>query len=101
MAVKKTQRPKRRYIVFTLDTGVSRDNMIARFRALRDESAPYVVQCSEGWAIVRCQPKEVDDTLKLILDAFPGTSSRCVSGTLRTLRQRYPILKETCLPARR
>lgn len=99
--VVKAVRGRRRYIVFTLDQSFERERLIPALRAYAGDSAPYVVQCSKGWAIVRTDPAGIEMTKKLMKKVDPSSESVSTSGTLITLRHKYPILQETRPPARR
>lgn len=92
--VVKAKRGRRRYIAFRLDPGLSRDDL------RRSLSAGSVIQCSEGWAIVRCSPSETDAVVACVKRLDPGSESLAASGTLRTLRGRFPDLERT-RPAKR
>ena len=98
--VVKAVRGRRRYIAFTLDEGLTRETLIPKLRAYAGDSAPYVIQCSQGWAIIRTAPDGIDSALSLMSRAVPGCSSISTSGTLRTLRERYPVLQRTRPPRR-
>jgi len=100
MAVKSV-RGRRRYIAFTVDSSLDRGTLIAGLNSLAGGSAPYVIQCSEGWAIIRTSPEGADDAIALMRQADQSSVSLCTSGTLRTLRDRYPRLRETRPPSRR
>ncbi|MDR0334782.1 MAG: hypothetical protein LBH69_02715 [Methanomassiliicoccaceae archaeon] len=91
MAVKE-KRGRRRYIAFTVDAGLTKDSLVRSLRA-RSDAAPYVVQCAEGWAIVRCSPADIDITISAMRDSDPSSASLRTSGTLAALRDAYPELK--------
>ena len=91
--VVKSVRGRRRYVAFTVDKELTRSTLIPKLQALFGENAPYVVQCSEGWAVIG-----IDDAVAMMSKALPGCRSLSTSGTLRTLRQRYPRLQETRPP---
>jgi len=88
----KEKRGRRRYIAFTTDPLLTKEAVISLLRKLSDVP-PYVVQCAEGWTIVRCAPGDIDDTIALIGLADPSSVSLRTSGTLASLRDRYPELK--------
>ena len=90
MAVKE-KRGRRRYIAFTADRSLTRDTLIRMLKA--HPNAPYVVQCSEGWGIVRCSPEDIDAAVSAMRLADPSSVSLRTSGTLATLRDRYPELE--------
>jgi RNase P/RNase MRP subunit POP5 len=92
MMVVKEKRGRRRYIAFTVSPGLTRDSLIHLLKE-RSGGLPYVVQCGEGWAIVRCSPKEIDISVSAMNLADPSSVSLRTSGTLATLRDRYPELK--------
>lgn len=99
--VVKAVRGRRRYIVFTMDETFVRETLIPSLRSFAGDSAPYVVQCSKGWCIVRCRPEEVEQTCELMKKVDPTSESKLTSGTLMTLRKKYPILQQLRPPARR
>ena len=88
-------------MAFTLDSKFDRASLIAGLKSVAGDSAPYVVQCSEGWCIVRCTPDMREETVQLMKLIDPSAVSLRTSGTLITLRKRYPRLMETRPPARR
>jgi len=90
--VVKEKRGRRRYIAFTMHPGITKESLISSLRRLCGDP-PYVVQCGEGWAIVRCSPNDVDETVGLVRLADPSSVSLKTSGTLRTLRNTYSELK--------
>ena len=87
----KEERGRRRYVAFTVDRSLTRDSLIRMLKASPD--APYVVQCAEGWAIVRCSPGDIDNVISTVRRADPSSVSLRTSGTLATLRDRYPELQ--------
>ena len=99
--VVKAVRGRRRYIAFTVNPSLTRETLIPKLRALKDDEAPYVIQCSEGWAVVRSSPEKRDGDIAIMKSADPDSVPLRTSGTLRTLRDRYGVLKRTRLPARK
>ena len=99
--VVKAKRGRRRYIAFTVSPGLTKEWLSGKIRAFCAGEPPKVIQCAEGWCIVRCSPKECADTVALMSKADPESRSLRTSGTLITLRKRYPRLMETRPPARR
>lgn len=93
--VVKEKRGRRRYIAFRVDPALRRDDLR---RAL---AAGSVIQCSEGWAIVRCAPSETSVVAESLRSAYPETVSLATSGTLKTLRERYLNLERTRPPKKR
>ncbi|MCL2142902.1 MAG: hypothetical protein FWH44_01390 [Methanomassiliicoccaceae archaeon] len=88
----KEKRGRRRYIAFTVDPRMTKDALISLLRK-HSGAPPYVVQCAEGWAIVRCAPEETDVVISLMLLTDPSSVSLKTSGTLSSLRERYAELK--------
>jgi RNase P/RNase MRP subunit POP5 len=83
---------RRRYIAFTVNPAMDKTMLISALRRVCGEP-PYVIQCGEGWCIIRCAPKDVDTSVAAMTAADPSSSSLRTSGTLSTLRERYPELK--------
>jgi hypothetical protein len=96
--VVKEKRGRRRYVVFMVAPSIDRGSLIARLKRTCGENAPYVVQCGSGWAVVRCAPGDVEDVTENMSAADPSSVSICTSGTLKTLRERYPELKSSVQP---
>ena len=90
MTVKEV-RGRRRYIAFHVGNGIGKTALINRLRGLTGD-VPYVVQCSDGLAILRCAPSEMDAVIGLMRSADPSWTSILTSGTLRTLREKIPGL---------
>jgi RNase P/RNase MRP subunit POP5 len=88
----KEKRGRRRYIAFTVSAELTKETLISALRSVCSEP-PYVIQCGEGWAIVRCSPAAAETTISRMRLADPSSSSLRTSGTLRTLRDLYPELK--------
>lgn len=99
--VVKSKRGRRRYIAFTVDPSLTRESLAGKMKAFGGENAPKVIQCAEGWCILRCAPKDREGTVALMSRIDPGSKSLRTSGTVITLRKRYPRLMETRPPARR
>ncbi|MDR0779000.1 MAG: hypothetical protein LBE48_06165 [Methanomassiliicoccaceae archaeon] len=83
---------RRRYVAFTVDPLFGKETLISALRKASGDP-PYVIQCREGWCIVRCTPGSVDSTITVMRNADPSSVSLRTSGTLRTLRERYPELE--------
>ena len=83
---------RKRYIAFSVDSKFSKDTLISALRSV-SAAQPYVIQCGEGWAIVRCMHDSVDETKEAVKRADPKSLPLRTSGTLRTLRSRYPELE--------
>jgi hypothetical protein len=91
---------RRRYIAFTVDPSFSKETLIFALRKVCD-GPPYVIQCGEGWCIIRCLPKDADASVAAMSDADPSSLSLRTSGTLHTLREKYPELKRLRPPKKR
>ena len=99
--VVKSERGRRRYIAFTVDPALTAEALAGRLKAFCPESAPKVIQCERGWCILRCAPKECAGTRDLMARIYPDSRSLRTSGTLITLRRRYPVLQETRPPSKK
>ena len=97
----KSVRGRRRYVAFVCDPSLDRPNLVAALRAVAGDGAPKVIQCSEGWCILRCSPETRDEAVDAMSSADPSSRSLRTSGTLRALRSRYPRLMELRPPPRR
>ena len=89
--VVKASRGRRRYVAFSLGAPISKSELEARLSA-SGNGGMRVIQCSKGWCIVRCGPKDLGSTKDAIVKICPGAESKSTSGNLLTLRRRYPIL---------
>jgi len=88
----KEKRGRRRYIAFRISPEITKDALISSLRMLCNEP-PYVIQCAEGWSILRCSPENIDETKELMRRVDASSVSLRTSGTLATLRDVYPELK--------
>ncbi len=86
----KSERGRRRYVVFRVSADLTRETLI---RGIPGGKRFNVIQCAEGWAVVRCAPSEIEECEGAVRAVFPGAETVTVSGTLRTLRDRYAVLK--------
>ena len=93
--VVKSKRGRRRYIAFTVDPELTAEALTGKLKAFCPDSTPKVIQCAKGWCILRCSPQERERTVGLMSQIYPGSKSLRTSGTLITLRRRYPVLQET------
>jgi len=87
----KEKRGRRRYIAFSVDRGMSKTDLITRFKRSVPEP-PYVVQCGGGYAILRCSPTETDGVIAAVKTVDPSAESLMTSGTLKALRSKVPGL---------
>ena len=88
----KEKRGRRRYVAFTVSPDLTKASLTGALRAACGDP-PHVIQCSEGWAVVRCSPHDISDTVTAMNLADPSSVSLRTSGTLCSLRERYPELK--------
>ena len=59
----KSVRGRRRYVAFVCDPSLDRPSLVAALRAVAGDGAPKVIQCSEGWCILRCSPETRDEAV--------------------------------------
>ncbi|KUE74023.1 hypothetical protein AUQ37_06970 [Candidatus Methanomethylophilus sp. 1R26] len=89
----KSKRGRRRYIAFRVSPGLAMPELSQRMpRQFR------VIQCAGGMAIVRCSPETADGCAAAVRRADPSSEAVRTSGTLRTLRSRYRVLRENAPP---
>lgn len=84
----KSKRGRRRYILFTIAADIDRNRLIDIIN--QSGSSLYVTSCGNSTAIIRCAPEEVDSTIEKMMELVPGSISICTSGTIKTLREKYP-----------
>ena len=72
----KSKRGRRRYLVFTVPESASRESMIRSI----------------------CAPDEIEECTGAVRAAEPSAELVTVSGTLKTLRDRYPVLRRNAPP---
>lgn len=92
----KSQRGRRRYVAFTTSPGLVKGGLIAGMA--RFGRTYNIIQCSGGMAIVRCAPDTVDACIAAVREGDPAAEPVLTSGTLRTLRDRYPALRANAPP---
>lgn len=80
-------------MAFVTDPSLDEDTLKTRLKAVGGGHGPKVIQCSEGWCIIRSDPKNRDRSIEQMTVADPMCRSLRTSGTLHTLRDRYPELK--------
>lgn len=91
--VVKSERGRRRYVVYTVPGGTRWDEVL---EVLSTDPAPpqlKVISCSSGRAVIRTEPDGLGTVGSRMRTAWPETESIITSGTLRTIRDRYPELK--------
>ena len=90
--VVKSERGRRRYIVYTVPPETGRSDVIEALSPLSLEDL-RVITSFGGKAIVRCSPAEIETVSTAMKGCFPGCESLITSGTLRKVRETYPELK--------
>ncbi len=91
----KSIRGRRRYIAFVTAPGMTKPDMVA---AIPGGKTYNVIQCAEGMAIVRCGPADIERCVRAVKVCDPTAYPVKTSGTLRTLRDCYPVLKKNAPP---
>ena len=97
----KSKRGRRRYIAFTVSPSLRRSALIEALTERMGADAPRVIQCSEGWCIIRCPPNMCARSISMMSEIDPQAVSLRTSGTLISLRQRYPELMRLRPPPKR
>jgi len=92
----KSQRGRRRYVAFTTSPGLSKNGLIAGMA--RFGRTYNIIQCGDGMAIVRCAPDTIYACIAAVREGDPQATAVLTSGTLRTLRDRYPVLRANTPP---
>ena len=77
---------------------MTKEELIRAFRAKNGSDVPYVIQCVPGKAVIRCSPNEIEKVKDQMKAVNNGSESLATSGTLKTLRDRYPVLKANKRP---
>jgi len=91
--VVKCKRGRTRYVAFDVSSDLKKDVLIRHMKSNEPDNPLYVVQCTNGKAIIRCAPKTRERTIRVMSQADPSCVSLMTSGTLRKIRERYPELK--------
>jgi hypothetical protein len=91
----KSKRGRRRYIAFTVSCNLeNRESLISRIAETSGNGrSAHVIQCGSGMAIARCAPDDREPTIDILRQADPSSEPLLTSGTLRTLRDKYPELR--------
>lgn len=92
--VVKSERGRRRYILFKMTSELERETVIRRANRTSDGEAPYIVQCEKNMMIARCSPDSMERTIEIVSRIDPGSSSIITSGTLKSIRDKYPEMKK-------
>lgn len=90
--VVKSVRGRRRYISFTADADMRRDDMAPIVESFGIPSVKLIT-CGKGKTVIRCDPAHRDELINAYIGAFPECCSLKTSGTLRTLRDEDESLK--------
>ena len=91
--VVKSKRGRRRYVVFSTSVSLTKEDLIRKLRSSCGENAPYVIQHANGKTVIRCSPTEIDDISAKLRSVDDTSESLITSGTLKTIRERYPELR--------
>ena len=92
--VVKAVRGRRRYVVYTVPADVGRTEVLAALEPYADRIPEHkVITSFRGKAIVRCEPGHIGIATEAMQATWPDSESLVTSGTLRTIRDRYPELK--------
>ncbi len=92
--VVKSKRGRRRYIVFTIPCDVGRNDVLAALEPISGSVPEHkVITSFGGKAVVRCEPGNEKRVAEAMSSAWKGSVSLTTSGTLRTVREKYPELK--------
>ena len=72
---------------------MTKEDLIRRLRSSCGENVPYVIQHTNGKTVIRCAPSEIDDVSMKLKSVDDSSESLITSGTLKTIREKYPELK--------
>ncbi len=90
--VVKSVRGRRRYTAFEVPPGTLREDVESVLKSSGIEDFK-VITCSGGYAVVRTPPRGCAGLRDAMAMLDPGVRSLKTSGTLRTLRDRFPFLR--------
>lgn len=93
--VVKQVRGRRRYIAFTTDRSLTKRTLEEKLSSSGYAGQIRVIQCVDGWCIVRCGPLTVERSIRIMSSVSPGSKSLSTSGNLISLRRKYPELWNT------
>ena len=91
----KSKRGRRRYIAFVTSPGMTKQKMVENIPGGKTFN---IIQCAEGMAIVRCSRTNIEQCEKAVRSCDPTAYAVRTSGTLRTLRDGYSVLKRNAPP---
>ena len=91
--VVKSERGRRRYVVYTVPEGTRWDEVLEALSADPTPAQLKVICCFSGMAVIRTEPSGLDEVGCRMHARWPGSESLITSGTLRTIRDRYPELR--------
>ena len=77
---------------------MTKEELIRALRTRCGGDVPYVIQCVPGKAVIRCSPDEIDKVKDRMRIIDGKSESILTSGTLKTLRDKYPVLKTDTKP---
>lgn len=91
--VVKSVRGRRRYVVYTVPEGTNRDDVVSALDGLTGENTQLkVITCFDGMAVIRSCPEGLQVLRERMCEVWSCSESLMTSGTLRTIRDRYPEL---------
>ncbi|MCL1979086.1 MAG: hypothetical protein FWG60_02880 [Methanomassiliicoccaceae archaeon] len=96
----KDRRGRSRYVVFEVSPRLTKELLIKEFRSAGLRDPPYIIQCVPGKAVLRCAPKDRDNTIDIMSRVDPPSVPLSTSGTIRKIRRAYPELKAPKKPSR-
>ncbi len=92
--VVKEKRGRRRYVLFRMSSDLDKRSLVKAInRSYGRDSAPYVIQCQDSMSIVRCSPDDIEELIKVMLSIDENCYSVTTSGTLKTIRDKYPQMR--------
>ncbi len=80
--------------MFTVPGHIGRNDVLSALETI-SESVPEhkVITSFDGKAVVRCEPGNEGMVAEAMSSAWECSTSLTTSGTLRTIREKYPELK--------
>ncbi len=84
----KSIRGRRRYTAFEIPRGADRRGIEGAVNGLKTVK---VINCQDGYAVIRTLPEDRDRLESIISTRYPGSQPFDCSGTLKALRERNPV----------
>ena len=91
--VVKSVRGRRRDIVYTVPEDTRWDEVLEAVSAEPPLPQIKVISCFSGMAVIRTEPSGLEELGSRMHAKWPDSESLVTSGTLRTVRDRYPQLR--------